>query len=51
MLINRGIEKHEIFHYLNSSVCDILPFDLLSNLELGAKMLISHIAQNDIVFL
>lgn len=45
VLANRGIE--DINHYLNTSDNDILNPMLLDNMEQGAKMLISHIAQND----
>lgn len=45
VLTNRGIE--DVNHYLNTSDNDILNPMLLDNMEQGAKMLISHIAQND----
>lgn len=47
ILINRGIKKEDISHYLNTSENDIYSFSLLDNLEEGAKMLISHIAKKD----
>ena len=50
VLVNRGIQKDQILRYLNTSVNDILPFNDLDNLETGAKMLISHIAQNHKIF-
>ena len=43
VLLNRGIE--DVHHYLNTDDTDILsPLDL-DNIEKGAKMLVSHIAQ------
>ena len=43
VLLNRGIE--DVHHYLNTDDTDILsPLDL-DNMEKGAKMLVSHIAQ------
>ena len=50
VLMNRGIQKDQILRYLNTSANDILPFNDLDNLEAGAKMLISHIAQNHKIF-
>lgn len=47
VLLNRGITKENLTHYLYTSDLDIYDFNLLDNLEKGAKMLISHIAQND----
>ena len=44
--MNRGIEKSKIPHYLNTSDDDILHFGDIKNIEEGAKLLISHIAQN-----
>lgn len=49
VLLNRGIQ--DVQHYLNTSDSDILPFTGLDNLEEGAKMLVSHIAQGSKVFL
>ena len=46
VLMNRGIEKSKIPHYLNTSDDDILHFGDIKNIEEGAKLLISHIAQN-----
>lgn len=44
VLKNRGIEDVE--HYLNTTDADILnPLDII-NIEKGAKLLVSHIAQN-----
>ena len=43
VLSNRGIKN--IYHYLNTSESDILDPLLFSNMVEGAKLLISHIAQ------
>ena len=51
VLTNRGIPLNEIQHYLNTTESDILDPKLIKNIDRGAKMLISHIAQNDIVHL
>lgn len=45
VLRNRGIEDVE--HYLNTSDSDILDPLLLDNMERGAKMLVSHIKNED----
>lgn len=45
VLRNRGIEDVE--HYLNTSDSDILDPLLLDNIERGAKMLVSHIKNED----
>ena len=44
VLYNRGIE--DIEHYLNTSDSDILDPITIMNIQKGAKMLVSHIAQN-----
>ena len=51
VLTNRGIPLNEIQHYLNTTENDVLDPKLIKNIDVGAKMLISHIAQNDIVHL
>lgn len=49
VLLNRGIE--DVQHYLNTVDTDILsPLDL-DNIENGAKMLVSHMAQGSKVFI
>ena len=47
VLINRGIKLEDVSHYLNTSDDDILPPENIANIKTGAKILISHIAQND----
>ena len=43
VLTNRGIPLNEIQHYLNTTESDILDPKLIKNIDVGAKMLISHI--------
>lgn len=51
MFLNRGIDLYEIEHYLNTTENDILDPMLLDNITEGAKMLISHISQNNKIFI
>ena len=51
MLINRGIVPQNIQHYLHTTDEDILAPNLINNIDIGVKMLISHIAQNDKVLI
>lgn len=51
VLVNRGIAASEIQHYLNTTDKDILPPDIIDNIENGARMLISHIAKGSKVLL
>ena len=46
VLINRGIPAEEINHYLNTTDADIVDPKTIDNIQNGAKMLVSHIAQN-----
>ena len=46
-LINRGLKKDDISHFLNTTDEDIVDFNLLNNMENGIKMLLSHINNND----
>ena len=49
---NRGFNTNEeIEHYLNTTEQDILDPLLIDNMEKGAKMLISHISQNNDILL
>ncbi len=45
VLNNRGIAIKDIKHYLYTSEDDIYDYNLLDNLQEGAKMLASHIAK------
>ena len=51
VLLNRGIAPENVNHYINTSDEDILSPNLIANMELGARMLISHISQNDKVLI
>ena len=45
VFVNRGIPANEVTHYLNTSVADVIDPAVITNIEAGAKMLVSHIAQ------
>ena len=45
VFVNRGIPANEVTHYLNTSVADVIDPAAITNIEAGAKMLVSHIAQ------
>lgn len=47
ILTNRGISQKDFSHYLYTTDTDILDFSSLDNLKEGARLLVSHIAQND----
>ena len=49
-MYNRGINPLDIQHYLNTNDTDILPPDLLINMDKGVKMLVSHIGRNSKIF-
>lgn len=51
VLTNRGIDKHDIPHYLNTTDSDILDPLLLDNMEKGAAMLATCIRDNKRLFL
>ena len=51
VLSNRGIMPSEINHYLHTTDADILNPSLITNIDVGIKMLIKHIAQNDKVLI
>ena len=46
VFVNRGIPAEEVNHYLHTSVADVIDPATITNIETGAKMLASHIAQN-----
>ena len=50
ILINRGIAAGDVQHYLHTDRTDILPPQLLMNMQEGARMLIRHVAANDDIF-
>ena len=45
VFVNRGIPADEVTHYLNTSEADVIDPATITNMETGAKMLVSHIAQ------
>ena len=45
VFVNRGIPANEVEHYLHTSVADVIDPATITNIEAGAKMLVSHIAQ------
>lgn len=49
VLSNRGIMPENIEHYLKTTDADIIDPSTIANIEVGAKMLISHIAQGDYI--
>lgn len=51
VLTNRGINLSEIPHYLNTTDNDILNPSLIDNMMEGAKLLASHIANNNLIML
>lgn len=40
----RGVAPQEIYHYLHTTLDDIIPPETIANIKDGAKMLIKHIA-------
>ena len=51
VLTNRGIALENIEHYLNTTDNDILNPELIDNMMSGAKMLASHIFNDDMILL
>ena len=47
ILVNRGIKREDIPHFLNTTDNDILNPLLLKNMEDGVKMLVKHLINND----
>lgn len=48
---NRGIKLENIEHYLNTKDTDIYSPSLLKNIHQGVKLLISHIAKENKIFI
>ena len=46
VLVNRGIPAEEVNHYLHTTDDDVIAPSTITNIKEGAKMLVSHIAQN-----
>ena len=51
VFINRGIPADEVSHYLNTSEADVIDPAIITNIEAGAKMLVSHVAQGSKVLI
>lgn len=51
VLTNRGIKLEDVQHYLHTNENDILDPELIADIKDGAKMLISHIAQGNDIFI
>lgn len=51
VLLNRGIKRENIEHFLNLSDADIINPNRVANIEDGVKMLMKHISNNDIIYL
>ena len=47
---NRGIAPEDLEHYLNVSEKDLIDPASIKNMKEGAKLLITHIANNDKAF-
>lgn len=47
----RGIPPEDIEHYLHTTDADIISPDEIMNIDAGVKMLISHLAQKDKIFI
>lgn len=43
ILINRGISKEEVFHYLNTDKNDLIDFSFLKNIDKGVDLIRKHI--------
>ena len=50
VLLNRGIKRENIEHFLNLSDADIIHPNRVANIEDGVKMLMKHIANNSLVY-
>lgn len=48
---NRGIKPQDLKHYLYTTADDLLDPTEIANIEVGAKMLIKHIANQDKIFI
>lgn len=50
VLINRGLKREDIYHYLNTTEDDLYDPTLIANIEQGAKMLMQHVSQGHDIF-
>lgn len=46
IMVNRGIAKEDIYHYMNTTDADINSFLDLDNIKEAVKLLNKHIKQN-----
>lgn len=51
VLVNRGLKRENIEHFLNLSSADILDPATVNNLEEGVKLLLKHIKQNNLIYM
>lgn len=51
VLLNRGIKRENIQHFLNLSDADIIAPSRVANIEAGVKMLLKHINENSLVYM
>lgn len=51
VLLNRGIKRENIEHFLNLSDADIIAPSKVANIEAGVKMLMKHINENNLVYM
>ena len=51
VLLNRGIKRENIQHFLNLSDADIITPSRVANIEAGVKMLLKHINENSLVYM
>lgn len=51
VLLNRGIKRENIQHFLNLSDADIIAPNRVANIEAGVKMLLKHINENSLVYM
>lgn len=51
VLLNRGIKRENIQHFLNLSDADVIAPSRVANIETGVKMLLRHINENSLVYM
>ena len=51
VLLNRGIKRENIEHFLNLSDADIIAPSKVANIEAGVKMLMKHINENNLDYM
>jgi len=48
---NRGLSKEEAYHYQHTDENDLIDPSSIKNIKEGVATLITHIANNDLVFI